>query len=56
MFEEKSSRLHVPEPAIRPSGQPYFSHFSVPKAGEVPRPDPDCNPEDMRGLCRKDCH
>jgi 2-oxoisovalerate dehydrogenase E1 component alpha subunit len=42
--------LHVPEPAVRPGGTPDFSNVKIPKAGIVPRPDVDANPEDIREL------
>jgi 2-oxoisovalerate dehydrogenase E1 component alpha subunit len=42
--------LHVPEPAVRPGGTPDFSNVTIPKAGVVPRPNVDANPEDIREL------
>lgn len=42
--------LHVPEPEVRPGGAPDFSNVRIPKAGAVPRPDIDVNPEDIRDL------
>jgi 2-oxoisovalerate dehydrogenase E1 component alpha subunit len=42
--------LHVPEPAVRPGGQPDFSNVKIPKAGSVPRPEVDVAPEEMRDL------
>ncbi|HZH52531.1 MAG TPA: 3-methyl-2-oxobutanoate dehydrogenase (2-methylpropanoyl-transferring) subunit alpha [Microvirga sp.] len=42
--------LHVPEPAVRPGGTPDFSNVKIPKAGAVPRPPVDANPEDIRDL------
>ena len=50
MYEEVPPRLHVPQPAIRPGDEPDFSDVKVPRAGEVRRPDPGENPEDMRDL------
>ncbi|KRS15305.1 3-methyl-2-oxobutanoate dehydrogenase (2-methylpropanoyl-transferring) subunit alpha [Roseovarius indicus] len=50
MTEERTPRLHVPEPAIRPGDQPDFSHVRVPRAGEVRRPEPDESPEELRDL------
>lgn len=50
MTEERATRLHVPEPAIRPGDQPDFSHVCVPRAGEVRRPEPDDSPEELRDL------
>ena len=50
MPEETAPRLHVPAPAIREGDQPDFSHVRVPRAGEVPRPDPATPPEDMRDM------
>src|SRR6218665_1654371 len=42
--------LHVPEPAVRPGGEPDFSNVKIPKAGSVPRPPVDVAPEDIRDL------
>ncbi len=42
--------LHVPEPEVRPGGAPDFSNVRIPRAGAVPRPDVDVNPEDIRDL------
>lgn len=42
--------LHVPEPAVRPGGEPDFSNVKIPKAGTVPRPEVDAAPESMRDL------
>ena len=50
MFEETAPRLHVPTPTIRPGDEPDFSHVTVPRAGEVGRPDPGTKPEDMRDM------
>lgn len=50
MTEDSRLSLHVPEPAVRPGGQPDFSNVKIPKAGSVPRPDVDAAPESMRDL------
>jgi len=50
MTETTKLSLHVPEPAVRPGGQPDFSNVKIPKAGSVPRPEVDAAPEDMRDL------
>jgi 2-oxoisovalerate dehydrogenase E1 component alpha subunit len=42
--------LHVPEPAVRPGGTPDFSNVKIPKAGAVPQPDVDVDPETIRDL------
>ena len=42
--------LHVPEPAVRPGDTPDFSTVKIPKAGAVPRPKVDADPEQMRDL------
>jgi 2-oxoisovalerate dehydrogenase E1 component alpha subunit len=42
--------LHVPEPAVRPGGAPDFSNVKIPKAGAVPRPAVDADPETIRDL------
>ncbi|MCC2652789.1 MAG: 2-oxoisovalerate dehydrogenase, partial [Microvirga sp.] len=42
--------LHVPEPAVRPGGTPDFSNVKIPKAGAVPRPEIDVDPETIRDL------
>lgn len=49
-FDETTPRLHVPEPAIRPGGEPDFSDVEIPQAGEVRRPDPAESAQDMRDL------
>ena len=43
-------RLTVPEPEVRPGGQPNFSHVTIPPAGSVRRPPVDADPEAMRDL------
>ena len=50
MTESTKLSLHVPEPAVRPGGQPDFSNVKIPKAGSVPRPEVDVAPEDIRDL------
>ena len=50
MDKETDPQLHVPEPAIRPGDTPDFSHVEIPRAGEVRRPDPGENPQEMRDL------
>ncbi len=42
--------LTVPEPDVRPGGQPDFSHVRIPQAGEIRRPAIDEDPENMRDL------
>ncbi|MBR7518656.1 hypothetical protein KC217_23600, partial [Mycobacterium tuberculosis] len=42
--------LHVPEPAVRPGGEPDFSNVNIPEAGSVRRPPVDANPEEIRDL------
>jgi len=43
-------RLSVPEPEVRPGGQPDFSHVEIPRAGTVRRPPVDADPEAIRDL------
>lgn len=50
MFKERTPRLHVPEPELRPGDEPDFSHVDIPLAGVVRRPDPGENPEEIRDL------
>ena len=50
MTDETRLSLHVPEPAVRPGGQPDFSNVKIPKAGSVPRPEVDAPAESMRDL------
>ncbi|NTF46245.1 3-methyl-2-oxobutanoate dehydrogenase (2-methylpropanoyl-transferring) subunit alpha [Rhizobium rhizogenes] len=50
MNEVPSLSLHVPEPAVRPGGQPDFSNVKIAKAGAVPRPEVDVAPEEIRDL------
>ncbi|HEX2137193.1 MAG TPA: 3-methyl-2-oxobutanoate dehydrogenase (2-methylpropanoyl-transferring) subunit alpha [Microvirga sp.] len=42
--------LHVPEPPVRPGDHPDFSGVQIPKAGSVPRPSVDADPESIRDL------
>ncbi len=42
--------LHVPEPAVRPGDTPDFSQVKIPKAGSVPRPPVDADPQAIRDL------
>jgi len=42
--------FRVPEPPVRPGGEPDFSKFDVPKAGTVRRPEIDSDPDDMKDL------
>ncbi len=48
--EGRPLTLHVPEPAVRPGGAPDFSNVTIPKAGAVPRPSVDVDPETIRDL------
>ena len=50
MTDETRLSLHVPEPAVRPGGQPDFSNVKNPKAGSVPRPEVDAPAVSMRDL------
>ena len=50
MTDQPRLSLHVPEPAVRPGGQPDFSNVKIPKAGSVPRPEVNAPAEDMRDL------
>ncbi|AWN45778.1 3-methyl-2-oxobutanoate dehydrogenase (2-methylpropanoyl-transferring) subunit alpha [Methylobacterium terrae] len=42
--------LHVPEPAVRPGGNPSFSDLDIPEAGAVRRPEVDVAAADIRDL------
>ena len=42
--------LHVPEPEARPGEQVDFSHFEIPAAGSVRRPDISVDPSEIRDL------
>ncbi len=50
MVQPAHLSLHVPEPAVRPGGQPDFSNVKIAKAGAVPRPQVDAAAEDIRDL------
>jgi len=50
MSSSERLSLHVPEPAVRPGDTPDFSTVKIPKAGAVPRPEVDADPESMRDL------
>ncbi|NEJ83991.1 3-methyl-2-oxobutanoate dehydrogenase (2-methylpropanoyl-transferring) subunit alpha, partial [Rhizobium leguminosarum] len=50
MVDSARLSLHVPEPAVRPGGQPDFSNVKIAKAGSVPRPEVDVASEDIRDL------
>ncbi|MGO8140993.1 hypothetical protein AB9F34_33665, partial [Rhizobium leguminosarum] len=48
--------LHVPEPAVRPVGQPDFSNVKIAKAGSVPRPEVDvAKPGQQRLIGERPC-
>jgi hypothetical protein len=42
--------LHVPEPSVRPGGEPDFSNVQIPQAGTVERPPVDVDPRDIRDM------
>src|ERR1700688_3717121 len=50
MTEHGPLPLHVPEQAVPPGGNPYFSSVRVPRAGSVARPEVDADPESIRDL------
>jgi 2-oxoisovalerate dehydrogenase E1 component alpha subunit len=50
MPEFAPSRFTVPEPAVRPGGEPDFSNVPIPEAGSVRRPAVDADPESIRDL------
>lgn len=50
MVEPAHLSLHVPEPAVRPGGEPDFSNVKIAKAGAVPRPPVEAAAEDIRDL------
>ena len=50
MTEPPPLRFYVPEPAVRPGGQPDFSNVRIPEAGSVRRPEIDADPESIRDL------
>lgn len=42
--------LNVPEPGCRPGKAPDFSDFEIPRAGAVPRPPVDTDPDSIRDM------
>jgi 2-oxoisovalerate dehydrogenase E1 component alpha subunit len=50
MKEHGVLALHVPEPAVRPGGDPDFSSVRIPEAGSVARPEVDADPSSIRDL------
>ena len=50
MEDQDRLRLYVPEPHVRPGDTPDFSDFEIPRAGAVPRPEIDAEPEAIRDL------
>lgn len=42
--------LNVPEPGCRPGNTPDFSDFEIPRAGAVPRPPVDVDPDAIRDM------
>ena len=42
--------LNVPEPGCRPGSTPDFSDFEIPRAGAVPRPPVDVDPDEIRDM------
>ena len=50
MTQPAPLRFYVPEPAVRPGGQPDFSNVPIPEAGSVRRPEIDADPESIRDL------
>ncbi|MEL6828517.1 MAG: thiamine pyrophosphate-dependent enzyme [Pseudomonadota bacterium] len=50
MSIQPKNGLFVPEPACRPGDTPSFEGMDIPKAGEIPRPDPDVDAADIRDL------
>ncbi|MBO6512302.1 MAG: 3-methyl-2-oxobutanoate dehydrogenase (2-methylpropanoyl-transferring) subunit alpha [Roseibium sp.] len=42
--------LNVPEPGCRPGDSPDFSDFEIPRAGSVPRPAVDVDPDEIRDM------
>lgn len=48
MSTTKPLSLNVPEPGCRPGDEPDFSDFSIPKAGEVAKPEIDVDPNEIR--------
>ncbi|MDF1601734.1 thiamine pyrophosphate-dependent enzyme [Mesorhizobium sp. YIM 152430] len=50
MAEIRKGGLFVPEPEVRPGGQPDFSQVKIPRAGSVERPPVDVDPRDIRDM------
>lgn len=50
MDEHAPLSLTVPEPEVRPGGEPDFSSVKIPRAGAIRRPEIDEDPENMRDL------
>ena len=50
MPEDAPLSLFVPEPAVRPGDTPDFSSVRIARAGSVPRPPVDVEPETIRDL------
>ncbi len=50
MRNSRPLSLHIPQPRTRPGDEPDFSHLIPSSAGEVPRPETDCDPAQMRPL------
>ncbi len=50
MVEPAHLSLHVPEPAVRPGGQPDFSNVKIAKAGRRSPSAVDAAAEDIRDL------
>lgn len=50
MVETRKGGLFVPEPEVRPGGQPDFSQVKIPRAGSVERPPVDVDPRDIRDM------
>lgn len=46
----KPLSLDVPEPGCRPGDTPDFSDFEIPRAGAVPRPPVDVDPDKIRDM------
>ncbi len=49
-MDQRKGGLFVPEPEVRPGGQPDFSNVKIPRAGTVPRPPVDADPADIRDM------
>jgi 2-oxoisovalerate dehydrogenase E1 component alpha subunit len=50
MVETRKGGLFVPEPEVRPGGQPDFSKVKIPRAGSVERPPVDVDPATIRDM------